>query len=297
LFNLALGCILLYIFITFSIDAPPMSTRRKLMLSTWSEPSEGPIYGSMSINATGMNEYMKKSNEKGQKITVTAIVVKALALAFRNAPGLNSRLVFDTFIPKPTIDISVLVNVDDGKDLAFLKVETADKKPTVTIAQEMQSRSEKIRKHQDDDINKSKPLLRILPVFILRPLVSFIGYLSAALEMNIPALGVKPSPFGTAIVTSVGMLGIDSGFAPFTPFARVPVLVLIGAIAPKPAVQGDQIVIQDQMALTATIDHRYIDGADIGRLSKELKRMLENPESIDIDVDPPSPIASEQKSQ
>jgi len=154
----------------------------------------------------------------------------------------------------------------------------------------------KIRKHEDDDINKSKPLLKFLPVIILRPLVYFLGYLSAALEVNFPMLGIKPSPFGTAMITNVGVFGIDSAFAPFTPFARVPVLILIGAIAPKPFVQGNQVVVQDEMTVTATIDHRYVDGAEIGKLSKELRRLLENPGTLDTEEEP-NPIASEQKSQ
>jgi hypothetical protein len=48
--------------------------------------------------------------------------------------------------------------------------------------------------------------------------------------------------FGSAMVTSVGMMGLDNAFAPFPPFAHVPILVLISAILPTPVVEDDQVV-------------------------------------------------------
>ena len=35
-----------------------------------------------------------------------------------------------------------------------------------------------------------------------------------------PGLGLEAFPFGSAVITSVGMMGLDEGFAPPTPFAR-----------------------------------------------------------------------------
>ena len=53
--------------------------------------------------------------------------------------------------------------------------------------------------------------------------------------------GVKPFPFGSCLVTSVGMMGLDVAFAPFTPFARVPILVMVGAIREKPVVVDGEV--------------------------------------------------------
>jgi len=46
-------------------------------------------------------------------------------------------------------------------------------------------------------------------------------------------------------------------------------------------VVDDKIVIQNQICVTATIDHRFIDGADIAYVGKELRRCLENPSELD----------------
>ena len=70
-------------------------------------------------------------------------------------------------------------------------------------------------------------MIRALPTFLLRPIVHFVGWLGCCLGLSVPALGVKPYPFGSCIVTSVGSMGMDTAFAPHTPWAHVPLLVMV----------------------------------------------------------------------
>ncbi len=94
-----------------------MSARRKLMLATWTAPSEGNVLGVLTINAEPLKAFLDAAKSKGDRLTVTTIVAKATALAFRYSPGLNARLVNDVFIPKSSIDVSCLCMLEGGKDL------------------------------------------------------------------------------------------------------------------------------------------------------------------------------------
>jgi len=49
----------------------------------------------------------------------------------------------------------------------------------------------------------------------------------------------------------------------------------------KATVVDDKIVIQHQICLTATIDHRYVDGAQMAKMAKRLKAILEDPQLLD----------------
>jgi len=73
------------------------------------------------------------------------------------------------------------------------------------------------------------------------------------------------------------MFGLEEGFVPPTPFTRVPVYILVGAVKDRPAVVDGKVQIQPQLTITATIDHRFIDGAQLAILSKVVKSILENP--------------------
>ena len=79
------------------------------------------------------------------------------------------------------------------------------------------------------------------------------------------------------MITSVGMFGLDEGYAPHTPFARVPIIVLIGAMRDTPIVQDGEVVIAPMITLTATIDHRYIDGSQGANLAKTIRAFFEDP--------------------
>ena len=93
---------------------------------------------------------------------------------------------------------------------------------------------------------------------------------------------------GGRIITNVGVFGLDEGFAPPTPFAHTPVLVLVGAIRDTPVVQDGEVVIRPQMSLCATLDHRYVDGAQSGVLAKVVRDVLQNPWQLEGMDGPPA---------
>jgi pyruvate dehydrogenase E2 component (dihydrolipoamide acetyltransferase) len=259
-----------------------MNTRRKLAIATWRSPRDPNIYGKLTLDAGPALAYLEKLRTgSGEKASITHLVGRAVALALAKTPTLNGRIVFGAYRPHDTVDISFLVALEEGKDLAKAKIEHADRKSTADIARELRERAERLRKREDADFEKSKGLLRLLPTWILRPLVWTIGWLTGALGMEFRSLGLERFPFGSCIVTSVGMFGLDEGFVPPTPFARVPVYVLVGAVRDRPAVVDGAIVIQPQLTITATIDHRFIDGYQGGMLAKMMREVFEDPARFD----------------
>ena len=255
-----------------------MSTRRKLAIATWNAASEGTIFGKLTIDATQTLAYIEHLKATtGEKVSVTHLVGKAVAMAMAQAPDLNGRIVFGRFEPFQSVDVTYLVALEGGKDLAKVKIENLDRRPVTEVAQELRRRSEKLRSGQDEEFEKSKGLLRALPTWLLRPILFFIGWLTAAVGVSVKGLGLEAFPFGSCIVTSVGMFGIEEAFAPFTPFARVPVLLLVGAVTDRPAVADGKLVIRPQFTLTATLDHRFIDGQQIAVIGKVVRSVLEDP--------------------
>lgn len=262
-----------------------MNTRRKLAIATWGSPNDPNIYGKLTVDAAPALAYLERLRaETGEKASITHLVGRAVALALAKTPTLNGRIVFGKYRPHDTVDISFLVALEEGKDLAKAKIEHADQKSTADIARELRERAEKLRKREDADFEKSKGLLRLLPTWLLRPMVWTIGWLTGALGMEMRSLGLERFPFGSCIVTSVGMFGLDEGFVPPTPFARVPVYVLVGAVRDRPAVVDGVIVIQPQLTITATIDHRFIDGYQGGLLARMMREVFDDPGKFDSGV-------------
>lgn len=265
-----------------------MTTRRKLAIATWDSPREGNIYGKLTVDVTNAQVYLDHLRATtGEKVTMTHLIGKAVGIALARAPDLNGTIRFGRFVPHTTIDIAFLVTLEDGKNLAKVKVADVDKKSVTDLSRALRDATERLRNGTDESFKKSMGPIKILPTWIIRPVLKITGFLASALGWSIPALGVERFPFGGAIITSVGMLGLDEGFAPPTPFARVPLYVLIGAIKDAPAVVDGQLCIRKQVIITATIDHRFMDGFQGGILAKAVREILDNPWQLDGMAGPP----------
>jgi pyruvate dehydrogenase E2 component (dihydrolipoamide acetyltransferase) len=85
-------------------------------------------------------------------------------------------------------------------------------------------------------------------------------------------------PFGTAVITNVGMFGIDTAFAPFVPLGRSPMLLLVTEVKRRPVVaESGAIEARPTLRLCATFDHRVIDGYQAGKLAKVINSSVTNP--------------------
>jgi pyruvate/2-oxoglutarate dehydrogenase complex dihydrolipoamide acyltransferase (E2) component len=259
-----------------------MSSRRKLAIASWSSPREGNIYGKLTLDMTDALKYMQYLREKtGEKITITHLVGKAVGMALKSAPDVNGRLFLGCYIPHETADVAFLVSLGEGEDLGKFKVSNVDLKTTADIARELREGSERIRKGKDADFEKSKPLIKALPTWLLRPILWLTGYIAGAAGISVKPLGLERFPFGGAIVTSVGMLGIDEGYAPPTPFARVPVYIAVPSIKERAVVKDGQIVIRSELDLMATIDHRFMDGHRGALIARTVRKCMHEPWTMD----------------
>ncbi len=266
-----------------------MTVRRKLAIATWAHPREGNIYGKLTVDVEEALRYIAWVRDTtGEKVTMTHLVGKAVGMALERSPGLNGRIFLGKYRPHDTVSLSFLVALEEGGDLGKAKIEQVQDKSVVDIARELRERAGKLHKGQDDAFNKSKGTIKLLPTWLLRPLLLVVGWLGGAAGLSIPPLGVDPYPFGAAVITSVGMLGVDEGFAPPTPFAHCPVWITVGAIRDLPAVVDGAVVPRKQMVIAATLDHRFIDGFQGGLLAKLVRDIFENPWQLSGLAGPPA---------
>ncbi|MEM7495159.1 MAG: 2-oxo acid dehydrogenase subunit E2 [Myxococcota bacterium] len=263
-----------------------MNTRRKMAIATWSAPREGNIHGKMTVDIDNALAYIESLRARsGARVTLTHLIGKAVGYALAQVPHINSRIVFGHTVPHASVDVSFLVAAANGADLAKVKVTGINRKPLPQVAAELREETSRIRSGRNP-FNKSKPWLRFLPTWLLRPTLSLLGYLTGVLGINLPALGVEAFPFGVCVITNIGSLGIEEGYVPATPFAHVPLYVAITTVKSRPVVRDGRVVIRRQLDLMATIDHRVVDGYQIGQLAKHVREALDHPHMLESDANP-----------
>ncbi len=257
---------------------------RKIASALWDAPSDPQIYGALDVDATAMLAFIASARARGEHVTATHLVGRAVAHALLEVPDLNVRLVGDRAIDRESIDVFFITSVAGGRDLTGVKVVSADRKSAVEISRELDQRSRRMKAGQDADFARSKGTMEGLPRALLRPALRFSAWLAGDRARGIRALGLKASPFGSAMVTSVGMFGLPMGFAPLAWMYRVPLLVLAGEIADKPVAVAGRVEVRPVVPITATIDHRYVDGAQLGDALRAFRAYLASPTSFEPEL-------------
>jgi pyruvate/2-oxoglutarate dehydrogenase complex dihydrolipoamide acyltransferase (E2) component len=258
------------------------SSFRKMAAAMWRSPSDPSIYGSMDVDATASLAFLAEHQRAtGVRLTVTHLVARAVALALRDQPEINGKVRFWGRLEKrSTVDVFVTVATDGNKDLSGARIERADEKSLAALATEIAERVGKIRSGSDASYKKSRGTLKRMPWWLARSATWLSDVLVNELHMDLSAQGMPSDPFGSAIVTSVGMFGIDAAFAPFVPMARCPMLILVPEIRPRPWAVGDAVEVRPVLRLCATFDHRIIDGAAAGRFANRLTRLFATPDLL-----------------
>lgn len=266
----------------------PPATRmegwRRLTAAAWKHPSDPQIFGDLEVDAEALRAYLADVRAAtGVRVTVTHLVGKALAVALHEHPDLNRRIVGGRFVPRESVDIFFVVAAESAGDLSGVKVRHADEKPVVEIARELSERAARIRGGDDSEYAASKRLLGATPLWLLRRALRFTAWLTSDHDVDLRRLGLPRQTFGSAMVTSVGMFGIRHAYGPLAPSYRIPFLALVSEIADRPVVRDGQVVARPVLAIMATLDHRYLDGAQAAALARSVTAYLEDPRAHEGD--------------
>jgi pyruvate dehydrogenase E2 component (dihydrolipoamide acetyltransferase) len=258
------------------------SSFRRMAAAMWRQPRDPSIYGSMDVDATPALAFLAAHERAiGAKLTVTHLVARAVALALRDQPEINAKVRFwGRLERRATVDVFVTVATEGNRDLSGARIERADERSLADLAREIAERAAKIRSGRDASYKKSRGVLRAMPWWLARPATWLSDVLVNELHVDLPAQGMPSDPFGSAIVTSVGMFGIDTAFAPFVPLARCPLLILVPEVRPRPWVDGTVACVRPVLRLCATFDHRIVDGAAAGRFAARLAELFAAPHAL-----------------
>lgn len=250
-----------------------ISPWRNLASQIWKHPYDPSIYGFIEVDTTEMQKYIvRKREETGEKITITHIIGKALGDTLGELPHLNLIMKRGKLVRRESVDIFFQVEFGGGQ-LAGVKIKDVDKKKIEEIARELREKAQEIREGKEKKMLSMIKLFGKTPAPILKVLLRLSHFLSY--ELGISIGGLDKDPFGSAMVTNVGIFGLEIGFAPLFPLSRTPIVATVGKIRLKPFIVGENIEPRPILTIGATIDHRYYDGYHIALLTQKFIEKIE----------------------
>jgi pyruvate dehydrogenase E2 component (dihydrolipoamide acetyltransferase) len=252
-----------------------VSSFRKLAIGSWETAYDPTVYGTLTVRMDRAVAYMEAFQARtGVRLTVTHLVLKALAEALRRCPDANAVLRFSRIYLRQRITVSALVARPEGNGtrLVPVRVEDADQKGLRELAAELDAAV-----RAEPETRRGWRLVERVPSPLLHLFTRVVSFLAVTLNLDLGRFGLPRDAFGAAVVTDVGTLGLDIAYLPLVPFTRVPVFLAPGAVRETAVVEGERVVVGKVMSVNASIDHRFIDGYHAGVLAGTIREMLEDP--------------------
>lgn len=222
-----------------------------------------PTYFFLDIDMTWVEELRATLAKNGIRVTATAFLLKAIAIAQRAHPDTRTALlpfgrtvVFNDIVAGFTVERFI----GSQPTLFFGAIKEPDTKSISEI-------SEELRVHAEQDVDSVAGLdlqskFTWMPWW-MRRMILWVG-------LQIPSIRLQclGATFG---LSSLGKFGIKAMIPPCVSTSTFGV----GAIEKRPVVLNGQIEIRKMMTLTLNFDHRIIDGAPAARFLNDVQKLLE----------------------
>ena len=248
----------------------------------YTTPTDSRVYGTLDIDVTAAKKFIDRKRAEGVKITMVhmATAVLARAMAF-DAPEMNCFIRRGAVVGRKHIDVMVPVQVGGETGVTAAIIRNAHARSVSDIAAEIREKASRSREGEEIKAAQNKYLLNRIPWPLRRPVFRLLKWITVDMGVEIRALGLSAHSFGSFVVSDIGSFGLNTGMTALMPAAKVPCVVVLGKIEEKPVVRKGEIVVRTILPLTGTFDHRIVDGMQIGKLARGLKRAFRKPEWLD----------------
>lgn len=261
-----------------------VSTFRKIALGTWRTTYDPSVYGTMRVRMDRALEYLNEYRDKtGKRLTITHMTAFALARAVEAMPDANCLVRFHKLYRRGDVTMSFQVVMEEGEggdkkiDLSALTLRGLEAKTLTHICDEFAERVSVVREGKDVAMEKARGNFKALPFWMVHWALKLTSFLTYTLNLDLRKLGIPQDPFGTAMITNIGSLGLHTAYAPLVPYSRCPLILAIGAVEEVPVVDDGQVVPGQIMDINATFDHRVMDGMHAAIMCRTMREIFENP--------------------
>jgi hypothetical protein len=254
---------------------------RRVANAMWHAPDDPQIFGALDIDAEALLRFIDRARANGHRVTPTHLVGRAISEALQRVPDLNIQIRRGRARPRPTVDVFFITAVAGGHDLSGVKITDVPGKSAVDVASELAHQAAALKGGTDRDFARTKKLTDRMPAWLLRGALRATSFLTEDLRLDVPWLALRRTPFGSAMVTNVATFGLPQGFAPLAWMYDVPLLVLVGEITQRAVVIDGRVVPRAVLPITATIDHRFVDGWHISQAMRAFREYLADPEHFE----------------
>lgn len=259
-----------------------VSSFRRIAIGTWRHAYDPSVYGRLTLRMDEALRYMEAFRRStGKRLTVTHMMAKAVAAVMESCPDANAILRWNRIYLRKRIGTFFHVAMEDPAtgeiDLSGAMIEDPEQKSLVQIIDEFTAKAGNVRSGNDKQLEGTRTMFKRIPFVLLNSVLKLIAFLSYTLNLDLRWMGVPRDPFGSAMITNIGSLGLEHAYVPLVPYSRVPLVVALGSVVDAPVVDDGRLIVGKVMHVCATFDHRVLDGTHAAAMARTVRAWMEHP--------------------
>lgn len=252
---------------------------RKISIGSWKPKGDSSIYVFEDFIVDDVLIFCEKYN-----ISLNSFIIKALSLTIDKHKRINSTIRFGNIYEREanSIFVHVLPEQNDD-DLTGIIINEAYKKNILDIDLEFKEKVNGVKKG-NDRFMKSKKSFRYIPGFFSKYLMDFLSFIMYSLNIYNSYFPSVKDPFGSIMLTNLGILDVEKALCPIAPYTRIPMVVSVGKISLRPIIIDEEVDKAKVSTFGFTFDHRIMDGIHFSKFIKTLRSYFKSPDLIINDV-------------
>ena len=257
-----------------------ISSFRKIATSAWTTENSAQIFVEIDLPIEKIIHFLNKYNNHSptKKATLTHVITYVFAQAFKTHPEINRFINWKGFRQRKTIDIFITTLLKKQNfNLSGITLTQANTLTFNDVVRLSHKKIKTLRTNKDTPIKRVNKTVEILPLWIAKPLISFIHWICYKLNISGPLFGFPSDRFGSIIITSLSSFKLKSVHIPLFPYSKTPYIVGIGA--PEKKWSPNYPEGTTQVSLFITTDHRIIDGYEGAKFLKTIRKIISKPEN------------------
>ena len=272
----------------------PLTTYRKIAIASWKHPRDPSTYSWFDLPIEEAEAFLK-AYPSTTKPSLTYFIGKIVANCLEEHPELNHLLRQDRLYRRARTDVFVttLLNTDKGKDLSGFLLRDVPNHSLAEVAQMADEAITLLRTGKDEDTEITDRITARLPIWLLRITMAVKDFFQYTLNVSLRKFGMPDDRFGSVMISNFGVLGIENGLVPLSPYCRCPLIMGVGRPRPMPIVRKGEVVVAECVTISFTFDHRYADGVHGGLMMRRFQKIFLNPKRFPEVFDGPKPEVPE----
>ncbi len=241
------------------------------------------------IDLTNVQAYLEKKNAENPeyKYNLFQVMLTAVLKTITLRPKMNRFIANKTMYQHNDVSASFTVKkiFSDNGGEALAQIHAKGSDTIDTVHDEIFRQVSFCRSDNVDDGTAAMDTLQKLPVFLLKLVGAAVRFLDRHGWM--PSSLVDADPYYTSFyITNLGSIKLHAGYHHLTNWGTCSVFVVLGERKKRPFYNDDGTVcMKDSVDIGLTIDERIADGYYYSRTIALLKKLLENPELLELPLD------------